>query len=312
MKTFKYRVISGFIILTLFSLNIAACGTYNEFGGSTLKTISEKTFNTTPGKNFTLKASSGDVKITTSDAPQVYIKVLGNEIATKKINLNFDDSENGITVTAEKEGALNFFNFGNNIRLRFEIILPVKYSANISRSGGDISISNLQGETILHTSGGDISIDNLNGSLKAFTSGGDINCTNINGPIKIQTSGGDIICSKFVSDLDASTSGGNISLDGKDAKIKASTSGGEIKLIYSGDNKGIDLSSSGGSINLILPSDFNASAKMYTSGGTIDYSGFSVNNVTKITSTKFEADLNKGGNPLIVKTSGGDIDLRKQ
>ncbi len=51
---------------------------------------------------------------------------------------------------------------------------------------------------------------------------------------------------------------------------------------------------------------------MYTSGGTIDYSGFSVNNVTKITSTKFEADLNKGGNPLIVKTSGGDIDLRKQ
>ncbi len=312
MKALKYKVISGIIITTLSCLNLAACGTYNDFGGGTLKTISEKTFNTTPGKKFTLKASSGDVKITTSDVPQVYVKVLGNEIAAKKIILNFDDSENGITVTAEKEGALNFFNFGNNIRLRFEIVLPAKYNSNISSSGGDINISNLQGETILHTSGGDISTADLDGTLNAYTSGGDITCTNNNGTVKIQTSGGNITCSKFIGDLDASTSGGDISLDGKDSKIKASTSGGEIKLVYLGENKGIDLSSSGGSIKLTLPSDFNASAKMYTSGGSINYSGFSVNNVTKITSTKFEADLNKGGKPLIVKTSGGDIDLLKK
>ncbi len=312
MKFLKYNIISGFIITTLVCLNFEACGTYNEFGGGTLKTISEKTFNTTPGKTFTLKASSADVKITTSDVPQVYVKVLGNENAAKKINFNYDDSENGITVTAEKEGALNFFNFGNNFRLKFEIILPAQYNANVSSSGGDITISNLRGETTIHTSGGDISTLNLEGNLKAYTSGGDINCADNNGSAKIQTSGGDITCSKFIGDLDASTSGGNISLDGKDSKINASTSGGEIKLTYMGENKGIDLSSSGGSIKLILPSDFNASAKMYTSGGSINYKGFSVNNVTKISSTKFEADLNKGGNPLIVKTSGGDIDLNKQ
>ena len=49
---------------------------------------------------------------------------------------------------------------------------------------------------------------------------------------------------------------------------------------------------------------------MSTLGGDIK-SDFTGNNAVKISSTKFEADINSGGNSLILKTSGGDIVVKK-
>jgi len=309
----KKYIQTNSLILILFiaaSFNFPACGTYHDFGSGSLSTLQEKTFSTSPGKNFILKASSGDVVVTTSDAPEVYVKILGNERAAKKMKFDFDTSGGGVTVTAEKKDGWNFFNFGDNINLRFEVRLPSNYNAKISSSGGDILISNINGKISLHSSGGDISSNNIQGSLNISTSGGDVKCENTNGPIKLQTSGGDVTCDNFDGDLDASTSGGDISLKGKDSKIYASTSGGEIELNYSGENKGIELSSSGGSIKLNLPADFNASARMYSTGGDINCA-FGGNNATSISSSKFEADINQGGEPLVVKTSGGNIDVAK-
>ncbi len=309
----KKYILKNSLILILFAaltFNLSACGTYHEFGDGSLKTLQEKTFNTSPGKNFVLKASSGDVVVTTSDAPEVYIKILGNERASQKMKFDYDVSDNGVSIRAEKKDGWNFFNFGENINLRFEVRLPSNYNAKISSSGGDILISNINGKIDLHSSGGDVSSKYIQGALTVSTSGGDIKCESVNGPIKLETSGGDVVCNNFDGDLDASTSGGDISLKGKDSKIYATTSGGEIDLNYSGANKGINLSSSGGSIKLSLPSDFNATAKMYSTGGDINCA-FGGNNATSISSSKFEADINNGGEPLIVKTSGGDIDVVK-
>ena len=124
----------------------------------------------------------------------------------------------------------------------------------------------------------------------------------------LSTSGGDISSMHFQGDFEASTSGGDINLKGSDSKINASTSGGDIYLDYKGINKGIDLSTSGGDIQIRLPEDFNATANMHTSGGSISCD-LTANHAKKISSTRFEADLNNGGNPLYVKTSGGDIDI---
>ncbi|MHB8579524.1 MAG: DUF4097 family beta strand repeat-containing protein [Ignavibacteriaceae bacterium] len=313
MPRFNYTK-PGFLFAVFFialSLNLSACNYSDELGGGNLKVIQEKTFDTTPGKDFVLKASSGDVIITTSNSPQVYIKILGNERSAKVMEFNYDTSGNGVIVTAEKKDKLNIFNWFNNAKLRFEVILPSNYNAKVSSSGGDIKLSNLNGEVSLHSSGGDISTNNTQSSLSATTSGGDIKCENNSGPMILKTSGGNVTCLGFSGNLDASTSGGNISINGKDSQIRAHTSGGEIELTYSGDNKGIDLSSSGGSIKLSLPANFNASAELSTSGGSVKCA-FGGNNAKVISESKFIADINNGGNQLLAKTSGGDIDVAKQ
>ncbi len=300
-----------FFFITLLSFLSFTCGRYTELDNSNFEVLQEKTFNTSHGKDFTLKAFSGDVIITTSDEPQVYVKILGNERAKKKVEFKFKNTDEGVAVIAERRDGWNFFNFGSGIKLRFEVRLPKNYNADVSSSGGDISLADLNGNIDFRSSGGDIRVKNSNGQAQVTTSGGDINLDNTSGNFELKTSGGDIKNIRFNGNVSASTSGGDIIMEGANGKIDAATSGGEITLNYSGQNMGISLISSGGDIKVKLPNDFNAQAKMYASGGDIECS-FSGNNVQRISSSRYEADFNNGGQELLLKTSGGDIIVSKK
>jgi DUF4097 and DUF4098 domain-containing protein YvlB len=281
----KKRISFTFFILII----IAACS--NLFAGN-LKVIKERTFEISPGKDLKVDASSGDVLISSWDKDEVYIKILGNEKAEDQMKFDFYNNENKVEVIAKREHWL-FDWFSSGVKVRFEIKVPIKFNIKARTSGGDVYTTNTSGNLDISTSGGDIKFENVSGVFDVSTSGGDISGWNFHG------------------DLNASTSGGDINLKGGDSKINASTSGGDIYLAYDGKNEGIDLSTSGGDIQIKLPEDFNASAKMHTSGGEISCD-LTANRAKKISSTKFEADLNQGGNPLLVETSGGDISVLKK
>jgi DUF4097 and DUF4098 domain-containing protein YvlB len=309
MKKFTY--ISLFVFLLVLSGSLTACRIEagSDYGGD-LETIHEKTFPIQPGKDLKVEASSGDVTITTWDKSEVYIKVLGNDNAREKVDFSFNNNDDEISVIARREGS--FFNwFSSGIKMKFEIKVPAEFNTNINTSGGDIMVGEIRGNNLLKTSGGDVWVKNTDGILKITTSGGEINLDSNSGEMDVSTSGGDIKARDFKGDLSASTSGGDIYLKGSDSKVYAETSGGDIVLEYSGDNKGINLETSGGDIQIKLPSNFNASANMHTSGGDIECD-LTANNAKRISSSRFEADLNGGGAALTAKTSGGDITVKKQ
>jgi hypothetical protein len=300
-----------FTILVLLGISSIACGHYSDFDDSGYMTLQEKTFNTIAGKTFRLKAYSGDVIITTSDEPEVYVKIFGNKRAEKRVKFDFDESEDGVTINTVGHDNWSFFNFHRGIGLRFEIRLPRNYNAKVSTSGGEIKLENLNGRIDLNSSGGDIVIRNTEGSTVVSTSGGEVNLNNTKGNLDLKTSGGDIKSYDFDGNLSAYTSGGSIRLKGGNGKIDANTSGGDVELDYIGQNMGVHLETSGGDITIRLHNDFNANARMSTSGGTI-HCDFPGNNVTNMSSGKYEGDFNNGGNELIAKTSGGDISVSKK
>ena len=222
----------------------------------------------------------------------MYVKILGNEKTEDKMEFKFKNDEDEVEVIAKKKNWLSDW-FSNGIKLRIEITVPKNFNTKIKTSGGGINIQDVSGNIYLSTSGGGITFKDVSGKFNVSTSGGGITGNNFHG------------------DLDASTSGGGIRLSGRDSKIKAETSGGSISLDYEGENKGIHLSTSGGGIQINLPEDFNASAKLSTSGGRVSCN-LTANNASKISSTKFIADLNKGGNHLYAETSGGSITVSKK
>jgi hypothetical protein len=298
------------LLLFVFSTNFAANTVSNNLPGDDLKILYEKTFNISAGKNLKLETSSGDVTVLTWDKNEVYVRILGNEKAKDKVNFSFHSDENEVEVIAKKDGSI--FNwFSSGIRMKFEIKVPSNFNNKISTAGGDIRLGDVKGNNNLKTSGGDVWVKNTSGNLHLATSGGDIHLDKTSGEMNVSTSGGNINCKDYTGNLEASTSGGDIKLISGSAKVSASTSGGDIDVDYNGTNNGIELTTSGGDITLRVPSDFNASARLYTSGGDIECN-LSTNNVKKISSTKFEADINKGGNPLVCKTSGGDIVVTKK
>jgi hypothetical protein len=295
-------------ILIIFT-SVSCAHVYINSEDDNLSLIQEKSFNISAGKQLELTTAGGEIQVSTWDKNEVHIKVFGNDNAKDKIDFTFEGSSDKVEVTAKKKDAI--FSSLHNIQMRFEIMVPKNFNNNLKTAGGNISLAGLSGEQNVKTSGGNINLKNLTGNLKGATSGGDLRIEDISGNVKLSTSGGNIGAKNFSGDFDCSTSGGNIKLSGKDVKIKAHTSGGNIEVEYLGENKGIELSTSGGSIRIKVPADFNASAKLQTSGGDID-SDFKGNNAVKISSSRFEADINKGGNPLVAKTSGGDIKLIKQ
>jgi DUF4097 and DUF4098 domain-containing protein YvlB len=236
------------------------------------KVIKEKSFQISPGKKINVDADAGDIIVTTWNRSEVYVKVIGNDNAADKYDFNFDATADEITVTADKKGGWSWF---SNINLKFEIKVPENFNINANTSGGDIKVGGVNGGIYLKTSGGDIWGDRFEGNFFAKTSGGDIN----------------LFC--------------------KNAKIEANTSGGDIDLEYTGINQGIELRTSGGDIDVKIPEDFDAKTELKTSGGEVDCN-LTLNNVSKLSESKIDANINKGGNPLIAITSGGDISVYKK
>lgn len=236
------------------------------------KLIHEKTFNISPGKKLFIETDTGDISITPWNKSEVYVKVIGNDNASEKFDYEFIASSEEVKIIAEKKNGWNLF---SNIKLKFEIKIPENFNINANTSGGDIRVGGIKGDIILNTSGGDIQGDRIAGNFSAKTSGGDI---------------------KIFSD---------------NAKISAVTSGGDIELIYTGENKGIELKTSGGDIDINVPATFDARAELRTSGGDVECN-LKLNDVKKMSKTKVEANLNNGGNPLIAVTSGGDITVYKK
>jgi hypothetical protein len=297
-------------LIVLVSLSLQACSreVYEEFTDTELQVLYEKTYSISPGKALRLEGSSGDITLTTWDKHEVYVKIMGNDRAKERIDFTFDHNKDIVEIIAKNK---SFWNSGSGIRMRFEVKVPSDFNPEVYTSGGDIKVAGVSGKVSAKTSGGDIAAKFIKGHLRISTSGGDINLEDTKGRTYAETSGGNIEASKFTGTLKVSTSGGDIRLDGDNADIDASTSGGNVSLKYSGENKGINLSSSGGDINVYVPADFNASAYLSTSGGSVECN-LPANNIQKISSSKFEADLNNGGKELVAKTSGGSVSVYKR
>ncbi len=303
-KSFKRK---AFLIGALVFLGVVfQCGLFAQ-SYKNLDQLYDKSFTVNSGENLKLKADMGDVIVGTWDKDEVSVKVYGNDNAKNKLEYNFEKTSDGVEVTVKKEG-FGFFNSFRNYKLVFDIKVPKKFNAYVSTSGGDVQIDDMSGYAKVSTSGGDISVAKLYGDMSLTTSGGDIHFAETNGKASVSTSGGDIQSENHKGEVDASTSGGDVKLSVIDGKVNSSTSGGDIKLYYKGSNKGIRLSTSGGDVHVSLPKDFAAAAELHTTGGDITCE-INTTKTTKISSSKYIAEFNGGGELFKCTTTGGDISV---
>ena len=297
-------------LLAIISIIIIGLSLQNPLTAKELKVLHEKTFNVSKGQMLELYADVGDVKVNSWEKNELYVKVLGNDRAEEKLEFEFVTTENGVKITAKKEGS-SWFSWFSSIKLKFEIMVPSEFDSNIRTAGGDVIFSDIFGNSDIRTSGGDVKLRGTGGDLLLKTSGGDIEVVNHNGDAEMGTSGGDINVDGLMGNIDASTSGGDVKMNIVKGKVEAGTSGGDISLSYSGPNMGIFLSTSGGNIHVYLPGDIQASADLRTSGGDIECS-LPATRTNKVSSSKFEGEINGGGNVIRCKTSGGDIILKEK
>ena len=209
--------------------------------------------------------------------------------------VKFLAGNNKLTATAKANKNMGW---EKSLNFSFKIYVPKNVSADLSTSGGSISLKNLSGTLEFRTSGGVLNVDNVSGRINGRTSGGSISLENSEGDIELSTSGGSINASHCKANLKLHTSGGSLNLEDLDGNISASTSGGSIV----GRNISGELVShtSGGNIQL---SDLACSLETSTSGGNIRVSITTFGKYVRISNSSGHIELN------LPKGKGLDLDL---
>ena len=295
----------------------------------------------TSGGSLVVDVDFGNIEVTTNSTDDVAIHVwrkISWGSAEKEKKYLSDNSvvigQEGNTVTVRsrpkvKEKSGWFGGFGKQNEAKYTIQVPARFNARPNTSGGDIVVSNLTGEVKADTSGGELRFVQLHGTLNGGTSGGNIHAAGCDGPIKLRTSGGDIQVIDGAGSLEGGTSGGDITVRTFLGAASVHTSGGSLKIenvagqIEGGTSGGsvlavlvsplpgkVSLGTSGGDVTVKVPKDaaFNLNAE--TSGGDVRCD-LPVTVQGKLKSDRIQGPVNGGGPELKLRTSGGNIHVKK-
>jgi DUF4097 and DUF4098 domain-containing protein YvlB len=189
-----------------------------------------------------------------------------------------------------------------------------------SGGGSVVVVSGLKG-AVLQTGGGSIQVERCVGRVKASTGGGSIDLGDIGGPAEMDTGGGSIRLTSAKGPVHAETGGGSIELDGVPSARAETGAGGIVaKFVASnGEHTDSELETSVGDITVYLAPNVNISvrASIEAANGHNIRSDFPEIAVTTEggdygpRTVSAEGSLNGGGPMLKVRTTTGDISIRR-
>lgn len=305
-----------------------------------------RTFAVTPGGQLTVEAESGAVRVTGGDTSQVVVQIVakGSDDALERMDMSAEQNSDGVEVRAKRDGGGWFgWLWSTGMNVRVTVTVPRQYSADLKTSGGNIEVSQLDGNVRGSTSGGSIRLADVQGTVRVNTSGGSIHAERVGGNTHMRTSGGTVTATSIGGDLDVETSGGGIRVEevrgaisahtssggvtarnvtgdvelgtsggsiraeAIDGKIVASTSGGSVDVELVGANRGIRASTSGGSVTVRLPRAVAGTVDAATSGGSVSCD-LPITS-SEATGKRLRGTLNGGGAEIQARTSGGSVRL---
>jgi putative adhesin len=282
----------------------------------------QKSFTVSPGGKLVVDVNVGSIDVTASNRKDVAIDVYRKVDARgfggadrekaelQNHEVTFTQEGNSVIVRAQRQKDAERQN-NMNLQFRYVILVPTQFAADLKTRGGSVKVADLNGDLKAHTSGGSLKFAGIRGPIDGHTSGGSIDMANSDGKASIKTSGGSIKINKHKGDVLAKTSGGSISVEDVEGQVQASTSGGSVSASLAKPSGECRLETSGGGINVAVPGSAALDIDAKTGGGSVH----SDLPVAKTASEKkrnvLQGKLNGGGTPLVLRTSGGSIHLKK-
>jgi beta-lactamase regulating signal transducer with metallopeptidase domain len=180
---------------------------------------------------------------------------------------------------------------------RFEIQVPKKYDIRVHSAGGELVLSNLEGDFRGHTGGGEIEIQHVKGHASLTTGGGEIHVSDSDLSGSVSTGGGEVLLSRVSGGLRGNSGSGpvvygedgsarttdlgDVDVDGDQIQVNGSSNGAHT------DKAGVlHVSRAGGDVRL---DEAPHGAAISTGGGKVS--------------------VGRSGGKVDASTGGGDIEI---
>jgi DUF4097 and DUF4098 domain-containing protein YvlB len=196
----------------------------------------------------------------------------------------------------------------------------VKGALSASTGGGDIILVSSQQGAVLQAGGGNIQVKQCGGRLSVSTGGGNIDIGNVDGPARIETGGGSIRLASAQGLVRADSGGGRIELGPVPAAQVETGAGGIVaRFVTAGERHDSSLVTSAGDITVYLAPNLPVTiqAAIELANGHSIHSDFPEVRVSAEggewgpKTISAEGQLNGGGPVLKIRTTTGDINIRR-
>lgn len=282
--------------------------------------VLERNFQVGPGGVLTLSAAMGSIEVDSGASDQVVVRIFREskwgeedfEEALSRFDFQFNQFGNDVEVKVERLGDWDRGYRRGGLRFRFQIEVPFQYNLNLATAGGSIGVSDLEGEVEAKTAGGSLTFGSISGRVRGVTAGGSIELEGSEADAELKTAGGSIRVGRVAGNVEAKTSGGSIDVEEVYGDIHASTSGGSVHARISAQPRGeCTLKTSGGSVTVELAEGVSVDLDAVTSSGRVN-SDFAVQAESNSRRKNvLKGPVGGGGPRLVLRTSGGNIELRR-
>jgi DUF4097 and DUF4098 domain-containing protein YvlB len=151
----------------------------------------QKTYRLGAGGSINIRNVSGDIIVKGYDGDAVIVN--GTKEGRDRDKVEIEDSSGGNNVSI---GVRYERNCNCDASVRFEVQVPrnTRYDFNkISTASGDITMTSLMGDLVVHTASGDVTINDVSGKIDAATASGEMKVQNVRGTITARSASGDVV-----------------------------------------------------------------------------------------------------------------------
>ncbi len=301
-----------------------------------------KRFAVQPGGNLLVEVDFGSIDVKSSDSSEVVVEVVrkitrstkaGEEAFLASRPVTMEAEGNSVKIESRPQAKENAGSRGKQrTDCRYTISVPAKINAQIKTGAGAVAVSGLTGEVKARSSGGGLTFAQLHGPLEASTGAGAIRVTECEGEQQLKTAGGGIevfggagslagntggglvSVKDFKGGVQVKSAGGGMTLENVVGRVEGKTGGGAITARFAAAlSDEVNLTTAGGGVTLQVPATAAFDLDAVTAGGNVS-SELSVDagdQGKKPARNRLSGPVNGGGKPVVLRSGGGAIQVKK-
>jgi hypothetical protein len=211
------------------------------------------------------------------------------------VQVRIDQIRNRIEVEAIYPRQWFSFGLKSQVLVHFEVTMPPAADLEARNVDGSLDIEGIDGHLQIASTDGTVTAHSCAGRIEARTTDGELRLEGIRGEVQAHSTDGKVTIAGLLNLLEVSTTDGGIEIDAED--------GSRMNTEWS-------IRSTDGDVHLRLPEGFAADLDITTGDGRIA-NDYPVTMQGRVSSHRLVGKMFNGGELLRIRTSDGDIAIRK-